>query len=72
MTKLIDGIPSVKSVGSSWEVACGVGTVKDNCEQSQFKQSPAADKARDSSQVQIQDTDKDRNTFCNSNTSHLL
>uniref|UniRef100_A0A2N9J542 Reverse transcriptase Ty1/copia-type domain-containing protein n=1 Tax=Fagus sylvatica TaxID=28930 RepID=A0A2N9J542_FAGSY len=48
------------------------GRVKDNCEQSQFKQSPAADKARDSSQVQIQDTDKDRNTFCNSNTSHLL
>ena len=36
MTKLIDGIPSVKSVGSSWEVACGVGSVKDNCEQSQF------------------------------------
>jgi hypothetical protein len=38
------------------------GRVKDNCEQSQFKQSPAADKARDSSQVPIQDTDKDRNT----------
>jgi hypothetical protein len=48
------------------------GRVKDNCEQSKFKQSPAADKARDSSQVPIQDTDKDRNTSCNSNTSHLL
>ena len=48
------------------------GRVKDNCEHSKFKQSPAADKARGSSQVQIQDTDKDRNTFCNSNTSHLL
>ena len=48
------------------------GRVKDNCEHSKFKQSPTADKARDSSQVQIQDTDKDRNTFCNSNTSHLL
>uniref|UniRef100_A0A2N9FV07 Reverse transcriptase Ty1/copia-type domain-containing protein n=1 Tax=Fagus sylvatica TaxID=28930 RepID=A0A2N9FV07_FAGSY len=48
------------------------GRVKDNCEHSKFKQSPAIDRARDSSQVQIQDTDKDRNTFCNSNTSHLL
>jgi hypothetical protein len=48
------------------------GRVKDKCEHYKFKQSPAADKARDSSQVQIQDTDKDRYTFCNSNTSHLL
>uniref|UniRef100_A0A2N9HHQ2 F-box associated domain-containing protein n=1 Tax=Fagus sylvatica TaxID=28930 RepID=A0A2N9HHQ2_FAGSY len=60
----------IKRLGTRWNYR--IQNVKDNCEHSKFKQSPAVDKARDSSQVQIQDTDKDRNTFCNSNTSHLL